>query len=32
MHSEVSKKIGNSNRGTTRHKKKKAKIVEFWER
>jgi hypothetical protein len=32
MHSEASKKIGDSNRGATKHKKKKVKIVEFWER
>jgi hypothetical protein len=32
MHSEASKQIGDSNRGATRHKKKKVKIVEFWER
>lgn len=32
MHSEATKKMGDSNRGATRHKKKKVKIVEFWER
>ncbi|MPZ06860.1 MAG: hypothetical protein GEU26_10690 [Nitrososphaeraceae archaeon] len=32
MHSEATNKIGDSNRGATRHKKKKVKIVEFWER
>jgi NUMOD3 motif len=32
MHSEATNKIGDSNKGATRHKKKKVKIVEFWER
>jgi hypothetical protein len=32
MHSEATKKIGDSNREATRHTKKKVKILEFWER